>query len=100
VVDYHSGYPYSRVDVIQNYVGQPDSRRFPNFFSLDARVYREFHLPIFGSRIKAFRIGFYVNNITNHSNPRDVFDNVTSPHFGQFVGFQHRVEGMVIDVLD
>jgi len=29
VADVHSGLPYSNVDVLQNYVGMPDDRRFP-----------------------------------------------------------------------
>src|ERR1700736_1013361 len=44
VVDVHTGLPFSKVDVLQNYVGSPDSLRFPTFFSLDARIYREFAL--------------------------------------------------------
>jgi hypothetical protein len=31
-----------------------------------------------------------VYNVTNCQNPRDVYNNVTSPYFGHFVGFQHR----------
>jgi carboxypeptidase family protein/TonB-dependent receptor-like protein len=102
VLDYHSGFRYSNVDVLQNYVGQPDSLRFPNFFSFDWRVYREFGVPSFvpGLRNRKFRIGFYSNNFTNHLNPRDVFNNVASTNFGHFVGFQHRVDGLVIDFVE
>lgn len=100
VVDIHTGFPYSNVDVLQKYVGEPNGQRFPSFFSLDVRVYREFTLPVpFISRLKdhKFRFGVYSINVTNHSNPRDVFSNVASPYFGSFVGFQHRVDGLVID---
>jgi Carboxypeptidase regulatory-like domain len=103
VVDLHTGFPYSEVDVLQNYVGQPNSRRFPTFFSLDIKVYREFHLPfalIGWKKSRKFRIGFYSINVTNHSNPRDVFNNVTSRNFGEFAGFQHRVNGLVVDVVN
>ena len=44
VVDVHSGLPYSEVDTFQNYVGTPNAERFPTFFSLDLKVYREFEL--------------------------------------------------------
>ncbi len=102
VVDYHSGFRYSNVDVLQNYVGQPNSVRFPNFFSFDMRIYREFGVPSFfpGLKNHKFRLGFYSNNLTNHANSRDVFNSIASSNFGHFVGFQHRVDGMVLDLVD
>ena len=103
VVDVHTGYPYSDVDVLQNYVGEPNTRRFPTFFSLDARIYRDFPLvmPFIGHSTKRkLRLGVYSLNLTNHLNPHDVFNNVTSPLFGQFAGFQHRVDGFVIDLIN
>jgi hypothetical protein len=103
VVDVHSGLPYSKVDTFQNYVGAPNGQRFPTFFSLDLKVYREFplHLPFLGSlKNRKLRLGIYTINLTNHSNPLDVYNNVTSPYFGHFVGFQHRVNGFVIDVVN
>jgi len=102
VVDYHSGFRYSNVDVFQNYVGQPNSLRFPNFFSFDWRLFREFGIPSFvpGLRNHKVRVGFWMNNTVNHSNPRDVYNNVASPNFGHFVGFQHRVDGLVLDLVE
>ncbi len=103
VVDVHTGLPYSDVDVLQNYVGAPNRLRSPTFFSLDARIYREFalHLPFVGRSTKRkFRFGIYTINLTNHQNPHDVFNNVASPLFGQFAGFQHRVDGIVIDIVN
>jgi hypothetical protein len=100
VADVHSGFPYSNVDVLQSYVGAPNGQRFPAFFSLDARVYREFRLPVpFIHKLQNHRLrfGVYSLNMTDHSNPRDVYYNVASPYFGHFVGFQHRVDGLVID---
>jgi len=46
------------------------------------------------------RLGVYTNNLTNHRNPHDVFSNVGSPMFGQFAGFQRRIDGFVIDFVD
>jgi hypothetical protein len=87
--------------VLQNYVGRPNSRRFPAYFSLDLKIYRDFQLPAFVGRLKnrRFRIGVYSLNVTNHLNPHDVFNNVASPDFGEFVGFQHRVNGLLIDLV-
>jgi len=104
VADVHSGLPYSEVDALQNYVGTPNGQRFPTFFSLDLKVYREFKissLPLmrrFGNR--KLRFGVYSLNLTNHSNMIDVYNNVTSPNFGRLAGFQHRVNGLVIDVVN
>jgi Carboxypeptidase regulatory-like domain/TonB dependent receptor len=103
VVDVHTGLPYSNVDVLQNYVGVPNSLRFPIFFSLDGRIYREFPLvmPFIGrSNKKKFRFGVYSLDLTNRLNPHDVFSNVTSPLFGQFAGFHRRIDGLVIEIVN
>ena len=93
------GLPYSNVDTLQDYVGQPNGQRLPNFFSLDVKIYREFKLNLPGLRNRKLRLGLYTLNLTNHSNWLDVYNNVNSPYFGHFVGFQHRVDGFVIDIL-
>ena len=108
VVDVHSGLPYSQVDALQNYVGTPYGQRFPAFFSIDLKVYREFKLGSLpgtgwlknGMKDRKVRFGLYSINLTNHSNPLDVYNNVASPYFGHFVGFQHRVSGFVIDIVN
>lgn len=94
IVDVHTGFPYSKVDVLQNYVGPPNTLRLPTFFSFDFKVARVFHLPgfaPFGLHRAKFRVGIGVRNATDHANPRDVFNNINSPFFGSFLGFQHRV---------
>jgi hypothetical protein len=103
VVDVHTGLPYSSVDVLQNYVGTPNSLRFPTFFSLDARIYREFPLamPFFGRSTKRkLRLGLYSLNLTNRRNPHDIYNNVASPLFGQFAGFYRRIDGLVIEIVN
>jgi hypothetical protein len=103
VVDVHTGLPYSNMDVLQNYVGAPNSLRFPTFFSLDARIYREFplRLPFIGRSTKRkIRLGVYSLNLTNHQNPHDVFNNVESHRFGQFEGYNPRVDGLVIEIVN
>jgi Carboxypeptidase regulatory-like domain len=102
VVDVHSGFPYSNVDVFQNYVGTPDGLRFPTYFSMDARIYREIalHLPFTEhSKHRKIRLGVYSTDLTNHQNPHDIYSNVTSRYFGIFTGFQKRVDGMVLDLV-
>jgi hypothetical protein len=102
VADLHSGLPYSTVDVLQNYVGTPNGQRFPTYFSLDARVYREMalHLPFTEhAKTRKFRLGIYSTDVTDHFNPHDVYNNVTSPIFGQFAGFQRRFDGLVLDMV-
>jgi hypothetical protein len=103
VVDVHSGLPYSDVDALQNYVGVPNGLRFPIYFSLDARIYREFplHLPFMERSAKRkIRFGVYSLNLTGRQNPHDVYSNVASPLFGQFAGLGKRIDGLVIDVVD
>jgi hypothetical protein len=91
VVDVHSGLPYSNVDERQNYVGQPNAQRYPMFFSLDSQVHRDFRIP-FGhdSSSRKIRLGRYVINLTNHGNFNQVCNNIGSPHFGEFTGFERR----------
>jgi hypothetical protein len=105
IADLHSGQPYSNIDTLQNYVGTPNGQRFASFFTLDIKVYREFRVPFLGSehgkhKIHHVRLGFYSLNVTNHGNYNAVFNNVTAPNFGQFVGFLDRRDGAVIDFVD
>ena len=91
IFDVHSGFPYSPVDVLQNYVGAPNGRRFPAFLSLDLKLSKDFRLPLIPwLKNHKLRGAIAVYNLTNHANPRDVFANIASPFFGHFVGFQHR----------
>jgi hypothetical protein len=101
VADIHSGFPYSELDVLQNYVGTPNSSRFPTYFSLDAKIYRDItlHIPFLdSSKGRKIRVGVFSLNATNHQNPHDVFYNVTSPLFGTFAGYQRRFTGFTLGV--
>jgi hypothetical protein len=102
--DVHSGFPYSFVDELQNYVGVPNGHRLPTFASLDVKVSKDFTMPVISSLIPflrkyKFRAAFAVYNLTDHGNPRDVYNNVASPHFGDFAGLQHRLYEVWFDVL-
>jgi len=96
-LDIHSGFPYSNVNALQNYVGAPNSLRFPTFFTFDFSVYREFHLPIFKRR--KLRLGVFSLNTTNRRNPTAVYSNTASPYFGDFTGPGKRINGVVFDVV-
>lgn len=103
ILDVHSGYPYSNVDVLQNYVGTPNGQRFATYLSLDVKIYRVFPVPFLAAKsgkIHHIRLGFYSLNVTNHGNFNAVYNNVTAPNFGQFVGFLDRRDGAVIDFVD
>lgn len=96
-VDLHSGFPYSNVDVFQNYVGPPNSRRFPTYFSLSWKASRDFPLPFGIHKGHKIRLGLYSVNTTSRENPHDVFNNVASPSFGTFTGLEKRINGIVIE---
>lgn len=100
LLDVHTGFPYSNVDVFQNYVGPANSQRFPTFFSLDMKLSKDFNLPLTAwLKNHKFRGALQIYNITNHSNPLDVYSNVASPYFGHFVGFQHRLFDVSFDIV-
>jgi hypothetical protein len=91
VLDLHTGFPYSAVDVLQNYAGQPNSLRLPTFMSIDFKLSKDFRIPFPPwVRNHPLRGAIGVYNLTNHLNPRDAYNNVTSPYFGHFAGPQHR----------
>lgn len=99
VIDWHSGFPYSFLDEYQNYAGVPDGQRFPQFFSLDLKLGKEFSLPLPFIKNRRFRGALTVFNLTDHFNPRDVYNNVASPYFNHFVGLQHRFFDSELDIL-
>jgi len=84
--DWRTGFPFSLYNENQQLVGAPDSRRFPDYFSLNLAFERRFNL--FGFQW-ALRAG--CDNITNRSNPTGVNSNVDSPQFLTFGGVQGRV---------
>ena len=107
VADLHTGFPYSNVDVLQNYVGAPDSLRFPVYFSLDVKLSREFtvHMPFKeNAKRRKISIGVFSLDVTNRLNPHDVFNNNNNgappPLFGQFDGFQRRLTGLDINLTE
>ncbi len=101
VVDVHTGFPYSNVDDTQNYVGQPNAQRFHTFFSLDYQIYRDFRMPFANhGGTRKVRLGLYMINLTNHGNFTTVYNNVTSPLFGQFTGFERQKTAFLLSVVN
>ena len=97
MVEYRNGFPYAVKDVAQNYVGvaNSDKTRFPNFFSLDARVSKDFQVnPKYALRFSVS--GF---NLTNHFNALDVHSNIADPRFGVFFGNYRRRFRVDFDVI-
>ncbi len=95
ILDLHSGNPYSALNETLDLAGAANSRRFPRFASLDLGV----------SKIVALRdnfrpkVTFKVFNLTNHFNPRDVQNHISSPDFGRFFSNQHRFYGIDLELI-
>jgi hypothetical protein len=84
-LDWRTGFPFSVVNQQQQIVGQPNSHRFPDYFTLNLHVERRFR---FHGYEFALRVGS--NNITNSKNPVVVNNNIDSPQFLTFSSFQKR----------
>jgi hypothetical protein len=80
--------PYTVFDVFQNYIGAPnsDATRFPNFFSADLRVMRDFKV----SKKYTLRLSLTGFNLTNHFNALAVHENIADPLYSVFFGNYHR----------
>jgi hypothetical protein len=86
IVEYRNGFPYTVYDEYENYVGVPNGSRFPNFFSADARINKDFKVsPKYTVRLSV--TGF---NLSNHFNALEVHSNITDPAYGVFFGNYHR----------
>lgn len=95
VVEYRTGFPYSTLDAAQNYYGTPNQNRYPGFFSVDARVSKDFKV----SPKYSVRLSVSSFNLTNHFNPEAVHYNIADPAFGIFFGQRQRRFTADFDVL-
>jgi hypothetical protein len=84
LAEFRTGFPYARFDELGNYVGMPNGGRvrFPNYFSMDNRIVRDFK---YHSKY-TLRFSFSAFNITGHFNPLSVHANIADPQFGTFFG--------------
>ena len=95
VVEYRNGFPYMVKDALQDWVGVPNGHRFPNFFSVDARISKDFQI----NPKYAVRLSLASFNLSNHFNPEAVHANVADPASGLFFGHRGRRFTMDFDVL-
>lgn len=95
IVEYRNGLPFSMIDSAQAYVGEVNSKRFPNFFSLDSRLSKDFQV----SPKYALRFSLSGFNLTNHFNALDVHRNNADPEFGVFFGNSQRKFRLDFDVI-
>ncbi len=87
LVEIRSGFPFSFVDERLDFVGpRNQAGRFPTFLSLALQVTKGFAIPKLVPRFggRRMRVGLAVLNTTNHFNPIEVQNNITSPRLGQF----------------
>ena len=91
LLEYRSGFVYSTYNERQQYFGVPnsDQTRFPNFYSLDLRLMKDFDVP-YKKKKYPVRISLVGYNVTNHFNPIDVHRNTADPQFGVFFGKYRR----------
>ena len=90
IVEFRSGFPYSSLNVLQDYVGVPNSNRFPNYFSLDARFAKDFKV----SPKYTVRLSLTGLNFTNHFNALAVMPIPPIRSYGLFFGdYRRRYRG-------
>ncbi len=87
-VEYRNGFPYSSYDVLGNYVGAPydNHTRFPDSFSLDARLSKDFKI----NSKYSLRLAVSGMNLTSHFNALAVHSNIADPQYGSFFGNYNR----------
>jgi hypothetical protein len=93
--EYHTGAPWSSLDVMQNYAGAPNSQRFPSYLSLDARISKDFKV----NDKYSVRFAVSGSNLTNHFNPVSIHSNIADPVYGVFFGEYRRRYTADFDVL-
>ncbi|MFN0124445.1 MAG: carboxypeptidase regulatory-like domain-containing protein [Blastocatellia bacterium] len=98
LIEWRTGFPYLTTNAAQNYAGAPNSKRYPNFLSLDARMNREFEInkPVKAilrqtlQNIVKVKVSVTVYNLTNHFNPTALHNNIADPASGLFFGQNKR----------
>jgi hypothetical protein len=83
--EYRTGYPFSIVNLERQLVEQPNSRRFPDYASLNVGLEKKFG---FWGYLWAVRLS--VINILGRENPDTVVNNIAAPNFSTFSGGQGR----------
>ena len=83
-IEYRNGFTWQPVDQFQNYVSLSSNAqpRYPQYFSADTRVAKDFSL----NPQHAVRLSITARNLTNHTNPLQIHNNVADPQYGEFFG--------------
>jgi hypothetical protein len=77
--EWRTGFPFNSVDANQQVIGEPGSRRFPDYFSASPGLEWRFHF-----RGNFFGLRGVIENITDRQNPAVVKDVIGSPQYGTF----------------
>ena len=93
LVEFRNGFPYQVRNVLQNYIATRRDTRFPNYFSFDTKIAKDF-------RVKKHELegSVSITNITNHFNPLAVHANRADPQFGKFFAYYDRRARVDLDV--
>src|SRR5215468_4113339 len=78
-VEARSGFPYTKVNDLNQVVGSYNGQKLPMFFSTNVGIEKEVPIPFASGKRIAFRIG--ATNLFNRFNPRFIDANVDSPMF-------------------
>ena len=82
-VEYRDGFTWQSVDVLQNYVPfSAYQSRYPRYFSADVRGAKDIKV---GAH-HAIRFSLTVRNLTDHTNPLQIHNNIADPQYGIFFG--------------
>ena len=85
LLEYRTGYPFSAVNQQQFLIGEANSRRFPDYASLNIGLEKKFRF-----RGYLFAARGSVINLMGRQNPTVVVNNVDAPNFLAFTGGQGR----------
>lgn len=96
-VEYRNGFTWQPVDQLQNYIPLASAfqPRYPRYFSADFRIAKDFTV----ASKHAVRLSLTFRNLTNHTNPLQVHNNIDDPLYGSFFGNYPRHELPDFDVL-
>ena len=82
-IEYRDGFTWQPMDVFQDYLPSPTFQpRYPRYFSADVRTSKDINV----GPHHAVRLSFTIRNLTNHTNPLQIHNNMADPQYGEFFG--------------
>jgi hypothetical protein len=82
-VEYRNGFTWQPMDALQNNIPLSSYQpRYPRYFSADVRASKDLNV----GPHHAVRLSFTIRNLTNHTNPLQIHNNVADPQYGMFFG--------------